>query len=318
MPDSETTKAILEDLRAKNGTHGEIAKRHGYSVRTVSRLVRKHGLYYGRGKKNHWHFTESNKHLTYFVGAFLSDGAFAREYKRATIRGIQIHATSDNFLDAVKASLGVNNLPSSKSEFRIKQGSKGFLPQAYITCHSSDFAQWLHSVTDNKSRIPEFIFQAPVDHKVAFISGLIDGDGRVTAGGTIVIRCCADWMHQLPDLLKSAGIGTTGCHFVRQLPSGKTYWRVNVTRRDFREKGGKCAIPEKQERIMYARDTRRGRPCKKYPCRVCGQETVARKDGRCAECYHSSKEFHDHIKAIAPAGNKAANRARWGYNHEEG
>lgn len=306
---------IVSDLKDRNLTQGEIAQKHNCSITTVIRLAKEFSLQMGRGIKHFWQFTESSEELAYVIGVYLTDGSVKKEHKTENIRQFVLSNTSAEYIQKVYEFLDLLGLKPKHQKTRIKsKGHYGNMPILGVATYSSMFSQWLYDSCSVKSQIPTFLFNAPLNHKIAFLAGAIDGDGYVAKDGSIMIRGIDLWLHDIPRLLDNENIRCSKVAIDRMLDSGKPYYRVSIRRFDFREKGGWCAIPEKYNRIVNGKNEAKYDPSlrKKYPCTVCGKVVVWRKGGRCDDCYRKADDTLAHLKRIAPIGNKKGNQARWG------
>lgn len=301
-------EAIAKDLNERKLTQIAIAKKHGCSPATVVRVARAIGFSIGRGTKNWWEFKQSSAELAYLVGVYLTDGtAHNRGFSHATVDA-EFAARTEQCLDACAVKRG-------KTSYRIfTKQSRNVQPMFVVNSYSVIFSSWLRVNCTDKSKIPSFLWDAPIEHKVAFVSAAIDGDGHVTLSGSILIRGKDGWLRQLPEFLHTMGVRSNGVCVDEILPSGIEYLRVSIRRSDFRALNPQLSIPSKQDRLLNARDTRKRKNLKRYPCPLCGSITMVRKVGLCRECYLKSEDFHQHLIDIAPTGNKAANKKRWGHN----
>ena len=297
--------AIIADLEEHKLTHDEIAKKHGCHVRTVSRFVQGSGLYRGQGVKNWWEFTQSSQELAHLIGVYLTDGWISdiKGFSHSSV-SIEYVAKTEGCLDACGVKRGKRGIKHPKdSNHQI---------QYVATSYSVMFSRWLNIECAGKSQIPAFLWDAPLDHKVAFLSAAIDGDGHVTLSGTIQLRGKDHWLFDLEKMLPTMGVRSNGVQVNEILPSGTPYYRININRIDFRALNPQLSIPEKQSRLLNAKEVRRNRAKKLYPCPLCGSVSMAKKGGKyCRACYLKSDDFHDHLVNIASKGGEAGNKIRW-------
>lgn len=306
--------AILAELEKRQFTQGEIAVRYGCSVATVGRIAHTYQLGIGRGIKNHWQFVESSEALCYVIGVYLTDGSLQKNYRNKHLRGFILASTSLEFITYTEQQLTLSGLKPRQTASFVPQDGHGKKERHAICAYSKMFADWLVNVCLGKSHIPEFLFNAPISHQVAFVCGAIDGDGHVTKNGSIRIRGIDTWLYELPQLLNQMNVRTSGCNVTEHLKSGKDYLAVSIRREDFRRLNPYCAIPEKQDRLFHAKSRTLKKIKKRYPCPICGENKMSKKNGRfCADCYRKSESFYDHLKHISPIGNKIANDIRWGH-----
>lgn len=299
--------AIANDLLERKLNQLEIAKKHDCSPSTVVRVAREIGFTIGRGVSNHWVFKEVSVELAYLIGVYLTDGS-------AHKAGFSHTSTSLEYATATEQCLDKCGIARSRTGIRRPHNSQHKI-QYSVQSHCSMFSKWLKSVCAGKSQIPTVLWDAPIEHKVAFVCGAIDGDGHVTVDGGILIRGKDNWLRQLPEFLHQMGVRSNGVHVNEILPSGLEYLRVPIRRDDFRKLNPQLAIPEKQDRLMNAKNTRPERRPKryKYPCPICGELKMSSPTRKyCRDCYMNSDEFHQHLINVAPLGSEAGNKARWG------
>lgn len=296
MIDKEEIRNLILTRRY---THSEIADMCQCSRATVQRFSRKEGIGTGQGVKNFWEFRQSSESLCFIIGAYLTDGYVSYHYKTKTPSTFGVAGIDLDFLDYVRDCLLDNGLKSSVSEVDVSR-RLGNAPQRKVSAYSTMFATWLTDVCNKKSSIPDFIFDAPISHQVAFVSAAIDGDGSVSSDGTIKIRGIDHWLYDLVSLLGVMGIRTSGCQTETVLESGKPYFRVGIRREDFRALNPVCSIPRKQNRILYGVETRKRTPKRhKYRCGTCGKMNVSRLDAiQCISCYTSSEDLHDRLRKM--------------------
>jgi len=268
-----------------------------------------------------WQLKHWSTSLSYLMGLIITDGTFCREYKTKRLRSVKVYNTTPEIIDQAAScfhELGFNpkiHTRMQKPNELVKNPRK---PIIHLTIHHSIFALWVARVTQEKQCIPPDLFTASIQIKLAFISGIIDGDGAVAPKGAIRVKGSDGWIAQLPDFLKEAGIRSGKLNLCRVLKSGKSYYGVSVRRQDFVTQGGYCHHPIKQYRIEHGKINPSlivPRP-ERLICPECGGKKDRHSDV-CRACYLKSDRFHQHLRAIASAGNRAANIARWGTAHLE-
>ena len=304
---------IIQDLKSRKYTQGQIAQRHGCSISTVFLVAKKHNLSPGQGVRNYWEFTEVTHKLSYLVGVYLTDGCITRGYESRKITAFRLQCADEDFaqytqecISSIGLKFGIGNYPSNGMGNKIR---------IVTSCYSSMFAQWLYDITDNKQKIPNLIFDSGEKCILEFIAACIDGDGGVEKDGSITVYNTSAWIFQFADLIRSIGIKTTGTKKKQSLESGKTLYKVSVRRSDFRELGGECKIKRKQDRILYGKDKRTWRRPKryKYICPTCDEKVMSRKDAKqCQQCHFNSDELKERLRNQASKAGIAGCKARWG------
>lgn len=319
MLSPETKESIVESLAKQDLTYSEIADKHGRGERTVQRMATANDLNYGQGVRNHWHYSEPSEALAYLLGFYLADGTIGKGYQSGKINSLTLYTTTPELADHVSCCIKGIGFTAHKSV--VGNGPRATKTIFHVNVYSSQFARWVNKVCDGKNQIPNLILGASKDIQLAFLSAVIDGDGCVAKRGAIRIRGTCGFMNDMPQLLKGVDIRTGGLHLVSILPSSKRNRELSVRRSDFVEAGGHCYHPSKQHRIEHGKtpynaeileETRKRRERNKPICPVCNENTMCKTSDMCRDCYLESDKFHNHLKRIAPMGNKAGNKARWG------
>jgi intein/homing endonuclease len=250
---------LLKDIQSQKFTQMEISQRNNCSTSTVVRAIKAHNLGIGQGKRSYsiWKFKESSESLCYLIGIYITDGWITKQHGTSHPNQIGIVSTTSEIIAHSKICISDLGLRWNERKDARPLLRKGKKPQHGLMIYSTDFATWLQNSCNHKSKIPNFIFDAPLEHQLAFIAGIIDGDGHVTTHGSILIRGVDSWLKTLPRLLEIMAIRSAGLKVSEILPSGKTYYRVSIRRSDFRQIGGWCIVQSKYERILSALDTRR-------------------------------------------------------------
>lgn len=246
---------VLSDLQDRLLTQDKIAEKHGCSVTTVVRIAKQYNAQYGQGRKHFWKFQLSSPELARVCGAYLTDGWISFEHGTPKPRQVTFAGIYKEYMQEIFRCLDHCGLSPRWQATRNRE-TENRQPLYLVATYVSLFAEWLNSEAPNKSKIPEFLWNSPLDDKVAFVSSVIDGDGSVGKDGTITVRKTFDWILELPDFCRSFGLGATNIYVTEILESGKSYFRTSIKRSDFRNLGGFCFVPHKQERILNGKDTR--------------------------------------------------------------
>ena len=256
---------------------------------------------WGAKQANDWYYSVMSPELAYIIGAYITDGWV--NLKRHTL-GLDV--TSESFSDYFTDCLKLIGL-SPGNAIRTKHGAnhKGKLPAYRTHVYSRTLCIWLKQNTDDKKRIPQQIFNAPIECQIAFLSGTIDGDGMVSnEGGNIAVYGSSHWMIQLPSLLTQMNIRTGGYRFIKTLPSGKNYYAVSIHRQDFIDKQGFSAVSYKHDNLI-TRPPKKDR-AKRDTCPNCGKQKLV-KSKTCHRCYVTSSEHQNRLRDISASGHAA----RW-------
>lgn len=304
---------IKKDLESRQYTQGKIAKRNSCGISTVRRVAKRFDLLPGQGIKNYWQFTKVTKELCYLIGAYLTDGYVKKEYKTENIRQFGLNCVDEDFANHVELCINEIGLKTSRS---ISNNSHrlGRKPQFVVSCYSSMFAQWLYDITENKSKIPDFIFNATQECLLEFVAACIDGDGSVDKSGSIRVANTSNWINDFPQLLDAINIRNRK-RLKAILESGKKLYSVSIRRQDFRALDGECKIQRKQNRILNGKEQRTWRRPKryKYTCPICNEKVMSRKNAQsCQKCYLKSEALKNRLRNQASKAGIAGCKARWG------
>ena len=303
-----------EAIISKKYVVREIANTFKCTSTTVNRRIKFLGCGKGRGVKNVWQFSGVvTPDLAYLIGAYITDGCIGHAYLNPKcLKGMTVSVTDKEFADRVEYSMNNVGLKVSRSiTYREKPRKCLYI----VATHTSMFAYWLNEICDYKNKIPNIILTSTPEGKTAFLEGVIDGDGTIRYN-QVIIRSIMSWIFGLEDILKSIDISYDT--YTEKTTKGKPYYAIKFKCADFVPFNPKLAIPRKHDRllkIVIQKDTRkRVKPIHILStCPVCKKEIMYNKTATmCIACYLVSDKSHEHLKRIAPIGNKAANIARWG------
>lgn len=318
MPKTVDRRCIKNLLLERKYTGDQIAKKCNCGRRSVVRVAKELGLSPGKGIKNYWQYKTMIPELAYIIGTYLTDGSLLKSPNdRTKNRGFILSVVSKEFSKKVESCLYICNLKNNV--FYVQPKEENHKQKRSVVTYTKMFADWLETICDGKEHIPKEIQTANIEIRFSFLAAVIDGDGRVRKDGSINVRGVHEkygWINDLPEFLGGLQIRTK----IRtdKTQRGEPYRSVSINRSDFRSLGGWVIIPEKMNRVLYGKEERTKRKRKKYEyiCPECGEKRMTNKDAKsCRDCYLKSERFHDHLKNIAPKGNRAGNIARWGTNH---
>lgn len=258
----------LSDIESGLFNQKEIAVRNGYSKGGISKIVIRYSLQHKTiGYENKWSFVESSPQLCYIIGAYITDGNIS--FKGTIPSALRVLIADSEFADKIESCIKLLALRTHRSivtpyqstiDNLTKRNGKApiHLKDLYkVSCNSKSFCEWLHSQCHRKDAIPEFIFNAPVDHQIAFLAGAIDGDGSISQNGVMKIVGIDGWLKELPALLDTMHIRHNGYMIERILESGKEFGKIIIRRSDYCDLGGWCSIPRKQQRLDHAEEVKR-------------------------------------------------------------
>ncbi len=247
-------------------------------------------------KDRNWIFSEPSEEIAYVVGAFLTDGWIQRRSSASQVMGFSILGAYREFIIHIYECLNALKLNPVYQKPKYPSSTwKGRQIQYRVATHSQEFGRWLDQECGSKEKIPDFLWEASIPVKLAFLAGLVDGDGCVGTGGNIVIFGTKIYMSLLPDFLERISLRTGGYHLIKILSSGKGFYRVSIHRADFINAGGKLIIRRKNERFHSPVRP----PLPTYVCPKCKIKRMKRKQAKqCQECWRHDPDWHEHLRRI--------------------
>jgi hypothetical protein len=133
--------------------------------------------------------------------------------------------------------------------------SKSSKPNHSIRCGDPHICEALRSETDRKAKLPEWIFTADKETRLALIAGLMDSEGFVVVKegrgqAHMGFKSTDVWFDDFLRLLQSVGIvhGKIGVEKPRK-PGYRTPRRVTIKMRSWIDAGAYFRIARKQERV---------------------------------------------------------------------
>ena len=158
-----------------------------------------------------------------------------------------------DFAEATREALRTfTDRPISLHTHAVSKSSK---PNHHVRCGDPEICRALQSETDSKAKLPDWIFTADKDVKLAFIAGLMDSEGYVCVRegrgqAHMGFKSTDLWFNDFLRLLQSVGIvhGKIGVEQPRK-PGYRTPRRVTIKLRSWVDAGGYFRIARKQERV---------------------------------------------------------------------
>lgn len=110
--------------------------------------------------------------IAYLLGIYLTDGYVTKESVRLRVIDKDI---AENFAEVGYKLFGkmpiIKKYPNkSKNGYKSK-------PFYEVHIYSVQLGRWLINITDAKKKIPEFVYNMPIEWKREFLAGILDGDG---------------------------------------------------------------------------------------------------------------------------------------------
>lgn len=147
----------------------------------------------------------AGKSWEYLVGVFLGDGCVT------VVQGypcFRLNTIDQDFAEATKGALQhYTTRPVSIHVHAVKKSSK---PNWSLRCGDPEICKRLQAETDFKKQLPEWIWTADQDARLAFIAGLMDSEGYVPVNGAgttyMGFKSTDDWFMDFVKVLNVAGI----------------------------------------------------------------------------------------------------------------
>lgn len=192
----------------------------------------------------------AGKTWAYLLGVFLGDGCvtIVQGYPR-----FRLNTIDRDFAEATRDAISeVSQRPISLHTHAVSKSSK---PNHSITSCDPVLCAALQEETGRKVKLPDWIFTAPAEQKLAFIAGLMDSEGYVCVKkgrgqAHMGFKSTDLWFEDFLQLMQSVGIihGKIGVEQPRQL-GYRTPKRVTIKLRSWVDAGGYFRIRRKQERV---------------------------------------------------------------------
>lgn len=117
-------------------------------------------------------FRQLNEDLSYLLGVYLGDGSVYKNEQGAVFSHSSI---DEDFIK--KTQEAVLNILKYKPTYCYYENKQ----QYSLRVCSTDFAEWLLNVTNNKEKIPDIIFKTNEKNICAFLNGLLDSEASITS-----------------------------------------------------------------------------------------------------------------------------------------
>lgn len=192
----------------------------------------------------------AGKTWAYLLGVFLGDGCVTTNqgYPKFRLNTIDL-----DFAEATREALrAFTERPVGLHTHAVSKSSK---PNHSIACGDPLICAALREETESKAKLPEWIFTAPRDQKLAFIAGLMDSEGYVCVKqgrgqAHMGFKSTDLWFYDFLKLMQSVGIvhGKIGVERPRK-PGYRTPRRVTIKMRSWIDAGAYFRIARKQERV---------------------------------------------------------------------
>lgn len=191
----------------------------------------------------------AGKTWEYLVGVYLGDGCVTADKGYLVFR---LNTIDEDFAAATKEVL--HHHTTHTVNICCHPVSKSSKPNYSLRCGDPRLGQKLRDETNNKVKLPDWIWEADHDGLLAFIAGLMDSEGYVTrnAHGSAYMgfKSTDEWFSDFLRVLNKAGIqyGKVGVEKPRK-PGYRTPRRITIKLRSWVDSGAYFKIARKQSRI---------------------------------------------------------------------
>jgi intein/homing endonuclease len=183
------------------------------------------------------------------VGVYLGDGCVTTHQGRLVFR---LNTIDEDFAEATKDALAKHS--DRRIAIHRHAVSKSTKDNFSLRCGDPELAARLRAETDNKRVLPEWIWTADHDGRLAFIAGLMDSEGFVSQsarGSTYMgFKSTDPWFDDFVRVLNRTGIevGKIGVEQPRK-PGYRTPRRFHIRLRSWVDAGAYFNIARKQARV---------------------------------------------------------------------
>lgn len=192
----------------------------------------------------------AGKTWAYLLGVYLGDGCVTTNNGRPVFR---LNTIDRDFAEATKEAL--STLTEKAVTICTHAVSKSSKPNHALNCGDVAICEALKAETDSKDKLPDWIFTAPKDVKLAFIAGVMDSEGYVSVKqgrgqACMGIKSTDLWFLDFVRLMQTVGVlsGKVGVEKPNK-PGYRTPRRVTIKMRSWVDAGAYFHIARKQERV---------------------------------------------------------------------
>jgi hypothetical protein len=174
---------------------------------------------------------QETKELAYLIGVYLGDGSttIKLDKKKGNTYRFQLGSVDLEFVDKVEEYLKTLGLHSTRNTYKNSNRNPKWNDMYFLTVSSKDFVFYLREQTENKVKIPKWIYKSE-ENEINFVNGVLDSEGFMTkskvpygSGFRYQVGVCvtAEWIYDVIPILKKYGVSVCN-ECKRILPSGKT------------------------------------------------------------------------------------------------
>lgn len=222
-------------------------------------------------KKNpEWSYSGMTEDIAYMLGVYLTDGCMTFDGKTGNLR-FKLNVIDREFLEFV---LDAYERTSGKVYNRVWElkKDKAHHSTKYAACMTcNDLNKWMYFETNSKTRLPQSIWGASKECKLAFSAGMLDGDGWVAKGKNnskytdkswtqYRIGFCSqdEWIYDFGALLNGIGISTTKIQVFIDPRSEKPIYRFDIHKETYVSNGGYFRVERKWKRYVEYAESKLG------------------------------------------------------------
>lgn len=198
----------------------------------------------------------AGKSYAYILGVYLGDGCVSNTVTHSNLnkRAFRLNTIDEDFALATKASLidlGAVSVAICKHDV------KGGRPNHALSCVVDEFGIGLQADTEQKQKIPAYVWTWTRDEKLAFVIGLMDSEGFVgaTANPTnrrfyMGFKSTDSWVPEFVRLLESLGIRVGKVSTEKPIKAHyRTPIRFTIKMQSWINSGARFNIARKQSRV---------------------------------------------------------------------
>ncbi len=197
----------------------------------------------------------ADKNWGYLIGVYLGDGCVTQQPSK--LRGtsqtvFRLNTIDEDFAVATKAALqNFTKRPVGVWKHTVSKSSK---PNYALRCGDSNLACQMQVETDHKKKLPDWIWTAEHEVRLALISGLMDSEGFVTLNSNgaayMGFKSCDVWFDDFVRILNKSGIlvGKIGVEKPRK-EGYKTPKQFHIKMESWVKSGARFNIARKQARV---------------------------------------------------------------------
>jgi hypothetical protein len=202
------------------------------------------------------------KSFAYLLGVYLGDGCVTdvwHEERQKSYKRFRLNTIDKDFAEAtVNAIKDVTGKEYPVcGPYHDKRFPKS-APQHMIGCYDSDLCERLTAETDSKRKMPDWIFAADKEIRLAFIAGLMDSEGFVAERRNyptnrryfMGFKSCDLWVPEFVKLLEHTGIRTGDLRTEEPRKAHyKRPWVFKVKMQSWIDAGAYFKCSRKQKRV---------------------------------------------------------------------